>query len=257
MSTTRISNGVKKIVCIIQARMGSTRLPGKILLNLEGKSVLLQVIDRVLKSKKIYQIVVATTTNPNDRKIVDSVKNYHLKVSVFRGSEEDVLDRYYQAAKKFKANVIVRVTADCPLIDWKVLDKAINVFLKDKDLDYASNVLGKRTYPRGLDVEVLSFQTLERIWQEVYVKKDREHVTLFIKKNPNLFKCKRITNYSDYSCHRWTLDEKDDYKLIKLIYQKLYPKNPDFGMREIIKVLNENPELAKINKLIEQKNPQF
>ncbi len=248
---------MKHIVCIIQARMGSTRLPGKVLLDLEGKAVLLRVIDRVLESKKINQIVIATTTNPNDQKIVDLVKNYNPRVSVFRGSEEDVLDRYYQAAKEAKADVIARITSDCSLIDSEVIDKVVNAFLEEKDADYSANVLGKRTYPRGLDVEVFSFKALEKIWQKARDEEDREHVTLYLRKNPNLFKCQNVTNDIDYSYHRWTLDEEADYKLIKIIYQELYHKNPNFKMREIIKLFEKNPELIKINQDVEQKYGKY
>lgn len=247
----------KKIVCIIQARMGSSRLPGKVLLDLEGKPVLLRVIDRVLESKNINQVVVATTTNLNDQKIVDLLKDYHSKVFVFRGSEEDVLDRYYQAAKGQKADVVVRITSDCPLMDSEVLDKVINVFLKEKDIDYASNVFAKRTFPRGLDVEVFSFEVLEKTWQEAENKDDREHVTLYIRKNPDLFKCMNVAHDTDYSHYRWTLDEKEDYELIKIIYQELYPKNPDFRMADIIELFDKKPELVKINQHVEQKLSKF
>jgi len=247
----------KKIVCIIQARMGSTRLPGKIMLDLVGKPVLLRVVDRVLESKKIDQIVVATTTNPNDQKVVNLIENYHPKVFVYRGSEEDVLDRYYQAAKYYKADSIVRITSDCPLIDPEIIDKVINTFLEEKDIDYASNVLGKRTYPRGLDVEVVSFEALKKTWQEAHEPDYREHVTLYIGKNPNLFKSKNITNTSDYSYYRWTIDERNDYNLIKIIYQELYPKNPNFKMEEVINLFKKRPELIKINQDVKQKLSHF
>ena len=245
-----------KIVCIIQARMGSTRLPGKVLLDLEGKPVLLRVIDRVLKSKKINQVVVATTTNPNDQKIVNLVQEYHPKVFVYRGSEEDVLDRYYKTAKESKADVVVRITSDCPLIDSEIIDKVINKFLEE-ETDYTSNVFGKRTYPRGLGVEVFSFDVLKKMWQEAHDEDDREHVTLYLKKCPDLFKCKNVVNDADYSFHRWTLDEEDDYKLIKIIYQELYPKNPNFKMRDVIELFNKKPKLIKINQHVEQKLSKF
>ena len=244
----------KKIVCIIQARIGSTRLPGKILLNLEGKPVLLRVVDRVLESQKVDKVVVATTTKEDDQKIVDLIKDYHPKVASFRGSEEDVLDRYYQAAKKYDADIIIRVTSDCPLIDSEVIDKAVEAFLEEKDVDYSANILGERTYPRGLDVEVFSFSVLKKMWKGVKEKDDREHVTLYLRKNPRLFKCKNIVNDMDYSFHRWTIDEEKDYKLIKIIYQELYLKNPNFKMKEIIELFNRRSELVKINQGVEQKN---
>lgn len=250
----------KNVVCIIQARMESGRLPGKILLDLEGKPVLLRGVDRVLESKKINQVVVATTIKPHDQEIADLIKNYHPRVAVFRGSEEDLLDRYYQAAKEFKAGIIIRITSDCPLIDSEVLDKVINVFLQSgEDIDYVANILIKRTYPRGLDVEVFSFNVLEKMWREIKREEKyyREHVTSFIRGNPDLFKCKNITHDIDYSFHRWTLDVEEDYGLIKIIYQELYPKNPNFKMKEIIELFNKRPELIKINQDVEQKNPHL
>jgi len=249
----------KKIVCIVQARSASCRLPNKVLLDLAGKPVLLRVVDRILESKKIDQIVVATTTKKRDQKIVDLVKNYHPRVAIFRGSEEDVLDRYYQAAKHFKAEIIVRITSDCPLIDPEVIDKVIDVFLPaDKKVDYASNTFIKRTYPRGLDVGVFDFKTLEKIWREEKDKESREHVgAYYLRKNPHLFKCKNIVNKIDYSYHRWTIDEIDDYKLIKIIYQELYAKNPNFRMSDVIALFNKKPELIKINQHVKQKNPRF
>ena len=247
---------MRNIVCIIQARMGSTRLPGKVMLILENKPVLLRVVDRVLESKQINRVVVATTTSPNDEAIVDLVKDYHPKVAVFRGSDEDVLDRYYQAAKKYRAEIIVRITSDCPLVDSEIIDKIINKFLEE-ETDYASNVFGKRTYPKGLDVEVFSFDALQKTWQETKEKDNREHVTLYIRKNPGLFKCRNVESEADYSYHRWTLDEEDDFKLIKIVYQELYHKNPKFKMKEIIELFNQNPDLIKINQHVEQKLANF
>ncbi len=252
-----LKNNQKKIVCIIQARTGSTRLPSKVLLDLEGKPVLLRVIDRILQSKIIDQIVIATTKKIGDRRIVDLVGNYHPRVDIFLGSEDNVLDRYYQAAKKFKAKIIVRITSDCPLIDPEVVDKVISAFLREKETDYAANVLGQRTYPRGLDVEVFSLAALKKMWQNAKNKDDREHVTLYLRKRPQLFKCKNVANDIDYSYHRWTLDEKADCKLIRIIYQKLYLKNPNFRMKDIIKLFEKNPKLIKINQYVEQKLSKF
>jgi len=248
---------MKHVVFIIQARMGSTRLPGKVLLDLEGKPVLLRVIDRVLESKKIDQVVIATTTDPDNQKIVNLVKNYHPRVFYFIGSEEDVLDRYYQAAKKYEADIVVRITSDCPLIDSGVLDKVINAFLEEKDVDYAANILGERSYPRGLDVEVFSFDVLEKMWQEVREKDDREHVTLYLRKRPDLFKYKNVVNDVNYSFHSWALDEENDYKLIKIIYQELYSKNPNFKMKDVIELFDKKPEFIKINQHVEQKLSKF
>lgn len=244
-----------KIICIVQARSGSSRLKGKVFLDLAGKPILLRVLDRILKSKRINQIIVATTIKKEDDKIVELVKDYHPKIAFFRGSEKDVLERFYKASVKFKADVIVRITGDCPLIDSEIIDKVIGSY--NKNTDYASNIFKKRTYPRGLDVEIFSFKTLEKMQKEAKNKEDREHVTLYLRKNPELFSYKNVIGKKDYSFYRWTVDQEEDYNLVKIIYRELYSKNPDFRMKDIIKLFNNNPELIKINQHVEQKNSQF
>jgi len=251
----------KKIICVIEARTGSTRLPKKVLLDLEGKPVLLRIVDRILESKGIDRIVVATTIKKEDLSIVNLIKGYHPKVDVFQGSEDDVADRYYNAAKKYHPDAVVRIAGDCPLIDPLAVNKVIDVFLKFNP-DLASNVFLKRTYPRGLDTEVFSFTLLKKLSKELKElkddeNKDREHITTFVKRNLESFNCKGVFNDKDYSFHRWTLDEADDYKLIKIIYQELFKKNPNFRMKDIIKLFEKRPELIKINQYVEQKNPQY
>ncbi|HCC60251.1 MAG: hypothetical protein A2402_03670 [Candidatus Staskawiczbacteria bacterium RIFOXYC1_FULL_37_43] len=246
----------KKIVCVIQARMGSSRLPGKVMFDLLGKPVLLHVVDRVLDAKKLDHIIVATTTKKRDDAIVKLIKGYHPNVSIFRGPEMDLLDRYYKAVEKYKPRIIVRITADCPLIDPEIIDKVTEAAIKLK-ADYVSNTLNKRTYPRGLDVDAFSFGLLKELQENVIWNLDREHVILFTRRNPSLFKCKTIINKKDYSSYRITLDEKDDYRLIKKIYQKIYPHNPDFRMKDIINLFEKEPKLTKINQYVEQKNPHF
>src|SRR3989344_1128542 len=242
-----------KVICVIQARMGSSRLPGKVLMNLEGKPVLLRVLDRVLRARTINHIIIATTDNPNDQKIIELVSGYHPKVSVFQGSEHDVLDRYYKAALAGKAEVVVRITSDCPLIDWGVLDKVVSRFLEAKNVSYISNVGKKRTYPRGLDVEVFGFKDLERAWREAKLPAEREHVTPYIRNHPEIFNALDVENDEDYSFHRWTLDEIDDFKLIEAIYKNLYPKKSDFVMADVLALFERNPDLIKINAHVEQK----
>jgi len=242
-----------KIGCIIQARSGSTRLPNKILMKIQGKETLILEVERLLNSDKIDQIIVATTDSSKDDKVESLIKSYaNPKVSVFRGSEEDVLDRYYQAAKKNKIDIIIRITGDCPLIDWEVVNHIVDEFLKG-DHDYASNVLTKRTYPRGLDTEVFNFKSLELMWKNCKDKREREHVTTYIRENPNKFKTKNVENKEDLSNLRWTLDENEDFILIKEIFDSLYPKNNKFNMKDILKFLKNNPNLSNINKHIEQK----
>ena len=246
----------KNIVCIIQARTGSTRLPNKIFLELEGRVVLGWDIERLTESKLINKIVIATPDSPENDVIENYVKENYPDTGIYRGSENDVLDRYFRAAKKYHADIVIRITSDCPLIDAEVVDKVIRVFL-DSEVDYASNVLGKRTYPRGLDTEVFSFANLERIWKEAKGKDDREHVTLYLRKHPEIFTTAGVANNKDYSAYRLTLDEQADYDLIKIIYQKLLPKNKYFKLEDIIKLLEDNPELVKINEHVEQKYAKY
>ncbi|MCD4704844.1 glycosyltransferase family protein [bacterium] len=247
---------MSNIICIIQARTGSSRLKNKIFLDLEGKPVLSRVIDRVSKSKLIDKIVIASPESVENNIIEEFVNKNYPKVGVSRGSENDVLDRYYQAAKKFNAEIIVRITSDCPLMDTEILDKVIKKFI-EKKVDYVANVLGKRTYPRGLDVEVFAFKTLEKIWKEAKDSEDREHVTLYLRKRPELFLTYNVENDEDYSKYRLTLDEDGDYKLISLIYKNLLIKDENFDLKDIIKLLKTGPKLAEINNRIKQKHAKY
>lgn len=239
-----------KIVAIIQARMGSTRFPGKILKKVLGKTLLEYQLERVQRSKLIDEIVIATTTNKSDDVIVELCNS--LGISTFRGSEENVLSRYYETAVKYEADVIVRITSDCPLIDPDIIDKVIQLYLDKQPVDYASNTL-ERTFPRGLDTEVFSFEALKKAHEEATLQRDREHVTAFIYTNRNLFSLTYLENEIDYSYHRWTVDTKEDFDLISLILEAIYPNNPTFTMKDVIVLLNDNPDWLEINAHIEQK----
>lgn len=242
-----------KIACIIQARVGSTRLSGKILLKVAGKEILVHVVDRVLRSSEVDEVIVATTMNPNDKRVVRLIEDLGYKrVFVFRGSEEDVLDRYYQAAKKRSSDVIIRITSDCPLIDWELIDKMVRKFVEG-NYDYISNVLTKRTYPRGQDVEVFSYSILEKMWESCKEKREREHVTTYVRENPSVFRTMNFARETDLSSLRWTVDEEDDLKLVELIYEELYHQNPNFNTDDILELIKQKPELATMNKHVEQK----
>lgn len=245
------------VICIIQARTGSTRLPGKVLLPLEGKPVLHHVIDRVLDAEMIGKIIIATTEHKGDDAIVHEVEGYHPTVSVFRGSEEDLLDRYYQAAKQSQADIVVRVTSDCPLIDPEIIDQVVSPLLRDPSMDYSSNVLGDLTYPRGLDVQAIRFATLERVWETATDPEDREHVTLYLRKNPDSFRATRIQIVPNEHRYRWTLDEERDYEMISTMYARLYPTNSKFRMRHALALVKAEPEIAEINAAVEQKLSQY
>jgi spore coat polysaccharide biosynthesis protein SpsF len=237
-----------KIVAIIQARMGSSRLPGKVLTDLGGVAVLDRVLNRLARSRLMQESLVATTVEPADDAIVEHCARAGRKV--FRGSELDVLDRYYQAARFIEADVVVRITSDCPVIDPEVTDATIRAFL-DRSADYASNIL-VRTYPRGLDAEVMTVQALERSWRESTKAYQREHVTPYIYENPGKFKLHGIENDADCSQHRWTVDTPEDLQLLRAIYARFGGRD-DFGWREVLELVESDPSLADINRHIAQK----
>jgi len=242
-----------KVACIIQARVGSSRLPGKIIKKILGKEMIVHEIERVLNSKRIDAVVIATTSGKADDPVEKLVLSYdNPKVVLYRGSEEDVLDRYYGAAKVCSCDVIVRVTGDCPLIDWELIDAAIEEFTGGK-YDYVSNVLPKRTYPRGLDVEVFGFKTLEWMWKNCKKQYEREHVTAYIRENPGKYRIKNLLSGKNLSDLRWTVDEGRDFMFVSAIYKELYPNKKNFNTKDILGLLKKKPELSGINKEVEQK----
>jgi spore coat polysaccharide biosynthesis protein SpsF len=233
------------IGCIVQARMGSVRLPNKVLMAIDQKtSVLSSVINQLKFSKKLEKILVATTSNVEDDKIEEAVKR--LGIECFRGNEKNVLDRYYQCAKNFSITTVVRITCDCPLIDPYILDHIVEQFFSG-DYDYASNTI-TRTFPDGIDVEVFSLSALEKSWKNAKLPSEKEHVTSFIKNNSDLFNLKDVKNNEDLSNLRWTVDEKEDLDLVKEIFKKI-PKNPIL-MNNILKLFSQEPDLIKINSHI-------
>lgn len=243
--------GNQHVVLIVQARMGATRLPGKPLKEVFDKPLLGYLIERLRRVTKANQIVIATTTNPLDQPIVDFCQ--WEQIPLFRGSEEDVLDRFDNAAHAFVADVVVRVTADCPLIDPVVIDKVIGYYLDNfPKYDYVANTI-KRTYPRGLDVEVFSYKSLEDAELNATLPEEREHVTPYIYRRPELFKLGNVENDKDESHHRWCVDTQADLILVTKIIQELYPTNPDFTMQDILTLLNEHPQWVNINAHIKQK----
>ena len=242
-----------KVVCLVQARVGSTRLPGKILKEICGKTILYHEIDRLKKCKEIDEIVVATTDKEDDDKIVNEAKK--LSVKYFRGSENDVLSRFYYAAKENNADIVVRVTSDCPCIDYEILDKMLIYFkdkYKEKQVDYLSNTI-KRTYPRGYDIEIFTFSALEKSYINAKKEYEREHVTPYIYDKTNNFLKLPFENKDDYSEYRVTLDTIEDFIVIKNIFENLYYKNPYFKLNDVVQYLNNNLHIVDINKHIEQK----
>jgi len=238
-----------RVVAIIQARMGATRLPGKVLMDVAGQPMLERVVNRASRSKIVSNVVIATTTQPGDDSIASLCEAHGWQH--FRGSETDVLDRYYQAALAFRADIIVRITADCPLIEPEIIDRIVNEFLSVyKDADYVSNTL-IRTFPRGLDVEVISYSALTKAWQEDHDPVSREHVTPYIWRQPDKFKIHSITNDDDYSYMRWTVDTAEDLAFVRKVYDHF--KDDTFSWREVLELLKEHPEWLEINRDVQQK----
>lgn len=237
-----------KVVAIMQARMGSTRLPGKVLEGIGGESMLERVITRLRRAHLINEVWIATTDLAVDDAIVSECRKNSACVS--RGDENDVLDRYFRAAQLSKAEVVVRITSDCPLIDPEVTDKTIAAFLETLP-DYASNVM-QRTYPRGLDTEVMSFVALERAWRQAQKPYEREHVTPYIYEHPEEFKLLSVTGEEDYSSHRWTVDTPEDLAFIRAVYSR-FPADTAFSWRDVLVLLQREPELVELNRFIQQK----
>lgn len=239
-----------KVLAIIQARMGSTRLPGKVLADLGGEPLLARVLRRVRRSRLIDEVVVATTENESDDLLVDYCAKEECRV--FRGSEDDVLDRFYQAAKSCTPDAVIRITADCPLIDPEVNDLVIQEFTSAVPaIDYACSFLPRRTFPRGLDVEIISFAALERAWLEDENLSWREHVTEYVLNHPEAFTILGITNEVDYSEHRWTVDTPEDLELVRKIYAAF--GTDQFTWREALAVIEANPSWADMNRHVVQK----
>jgi spore coat polysaccharide biosynthesis protein SpsF len=231
----------------VQARMGSTRLPGKVMLPVLGKPLLSYLIERLKKVTLVNSFTILTTELKEDDVIEAFCKEE--AVNYYRGPSQNVLERFYNARNDFDA--IVRITGDCPLIDPKIIDEVIKVY-KDSAVSYVSNAL-ERTYPRGMDVEIFSKEALEKAYHKAYTVSEKEHVTLYIYCHPEEFKLKNVALSQNLSSYRLTVDTKEDFELISKVLEKLYPIKPDFDLDDIINFLKKNPELLKINAHIEQK----
>lgn len=237
------------ILAVVQARMSSRRLPGKVTLPILGKPMLVHQIERIRHSSRVNNIVVATSTMRDDDAIADLCRDHG--IDSFRGSLHDVLDRFYQAAKQWQPRLIVRLTADCPLIDWQLIDATIE-FLEHGDFDYASNTI-ERSWPDGLDVEVMTPGTLEQAWHAGRQPEDREHVTPFVYSHPERFRLGSYAHDEDMSAHRWTVDNQQDFEFVTDIFAALYPGNPRFLTDDILDLLAERPDLAARSVRLEQK----
>lgn len=236
----------KKVDVIIQARVTSSRLPGKVLKKIQSKSILEIMYERLIFSKKINRIIFAIPKNKKNHKLLKFIKSKNY--NYYRGSEDNVLERYYRTAKKFKSKNIMRLTADCPLIDYKICDRLISFYQK-RNIDH---IVTGESYAEGLDVEIFNFDSLKKIYNNSRSKLEKEHVTYYIKNNPNEFKSIKLENLVDSSMYRFTLDEKEDLKLIKKIIQN-FPqilKKKYVSSQKIINFLKKNKKIFLINSKI-------
>ena len=245
-----------RVGAVIQARTGSSRLPGKVLLELpygSGITVLEQVIDRVKRAKSLQQVVVATTEKPEDDRIAEIARG--AGVGVFRGSERDVLARYYGAAKEYGLDVVVRITSDCPCTDPEIIDRVVGLHLRE-GADYTAT----RGFPRGFDVEVISLRALEEAHKNATEPFEREHVCPYIYTTaPERFKILYYDAPPEFARPdiRVTLDTEEDYALLCCVFDNLYGENPFFGVREVVALFDKKPYLGIINKRIRQKRTLF
>lgn len=231
-----------KATAIIQARMTSTRLPGKVLMEVMGRPLLSYQIERLRLSKRINEIIIATTTNKEDDPIVELSQKETLKV--YRGSENNVLDRYYQTAKKYKIEHILRITADCPLIDPNICDHIIKVYF-NSGADYVHT---GESFAEGFDCGIISFQTLSAAWHEAKLNSEREHVTLYIRNHPEKFNNIAFENETDDRDYRITVDEQKDFIVVKAILESLYKETKIFlSAREIKSFIDNNPDIYNLN----------
>lgn len=236
------------ILALLQARMSSSRLPGKVLKPILGRPMLLRQLERVQRARSIDKLIVVTSTDVIDDQLESLCKAE--KIEVYRGSLDDVLDRFYQAARPYDAENIVRLTGDCPLSDPEVIDAVVAQHLREGN-DYTSNTL-QPTFPDGLDVEVFKSKCLQRAWEEARLPSQREHVTPYVWQRPERFTVGHVVQKEDLSFLRWTVDEPSDFDLVSCIYETIYPQNPEFKTRDILDLLEKLPKLKSVNAKYER-----
>ena len=248
-----MKNNILNTIAIVQARLGSTRLPGKVLLEIESKPVLLHIVNRLKRVLKVDDIIIATSSLKINSKIISFCKENDIKC--FVGSEDNVLERFYQAALVYKPKNVIRITGDCPLLDSELINRLIDYY-EENDFDYCgiatgAGVANKKSifrYPDGLDAEIFKFSVLQKAFENANSKLHLEHVTPYIWSNKKLFNLGVLYSETDFSNHRWTLDNIEDFDFIKWIYSKLYSKNKYFNMFDIIHLLKNNKEILIKNK---------
>jgi spore coat polysaccharide biosynthesis protein SpsF len=238
---------MKNTLVVVQARTGSSRLPGKVLLPLAGRPLLVRMLERVTAAKSGFDVVVATTTDASDDAVVEACRG---KVACFRGHPTDLLDRHVQAAREAKAEVVLKIPSDCPLIDPAVIDRVLGFYrANEARFDYVSN-LHPATYPDGNDVEVLPMEILEEAWREAKKPHEREHTTPFVWDQPRRFRVGNVaweTGLDDSMTHRFTIDYVEDYELISAVYDALHEEGNVFSLADILRLLEKRPALLALN----------
>ncbi len=242
----------KPVIGIIQARMGSKRLPGKVLKDIGGEPMLVRVVERAQRASTLDRVVVATSVDPQDDPIHEVCES--CSYQCYRGEPLDLLDRYYQAAKEYGANAIVRITADCPMIDPAVIDQTVRAFLvADPPLDFVANRLPRnRTYPIGMDTEICSYKALEQAWREADQPYQREHVMPYLYEVEDRFRVAIVESDVDLSHHRWTVDTDEDLEFVRAVYDR-FDNRDDFTMDDVLQLLAAEPELMEINREVRHK----
>lgn len=242
-----------KTAIIVQARMGSTRLPGKVLKTVLGKPLLEFLVERLARSKLADGFLIATTTNPADDPIAKFCQEKN--IPYFRGSEENVLERFYQTAKKYNVENIVRITADCPLMDPQVIDDVLHHFLTHKEYKIVINTPEnekKRTYPRGLDVEIFGMDSLTEAYQKANDPFEKEHVTPYLRRRAERFPVACVHYKEKKNEYRLTVDTDDDFIVVKNVIETLYPAKPEFTLKDIFEILDKHPEWNRLNQNVSQ-----
>jgi spore coat polysaccharide biosynthesis protein SpsF len=236
---------------IVQARMTSTRLPGKVLKEVLGRPLLDYQVERLRRVRLQDGLIIATTVNTTDEPLVAFCEER--KIPYYRGSEDDVLARYLEAAETFDVANIVRITSDCPLIDPEIVDRVIGTFFNNREnTDYVANTL-ERTFPRGLDCEIFSSDLLREIDKLATDSSEREHVTSYIYKHLEKYRLMNVAGEEDLSRYRWTVDTAEDFELIRRILTELYPVKPEFSTRDCLELLERHPDWNDINRHVRQK----
>ena len=229
------------ILAILQARTSSNRLPGKVLLPLLGRPMILHELDRIVHSREIDKVVLATSTEESDDALAFKVESEGFPV--YRGSLHDVLGRYYACAKEYMPAHVVRFTGDCPVIDWRLADEVIRRHM-DEGNEYTRT---SERFPDGLDTEIMTFQALKKAHENAQLLSEREHVTLYLRSHPESFRLGEVEAQEDWASLRWTVDEAVDFALMKRIFSLLYPVQPDFSMEDILDLIKKHPALAQYN----------